>query len=72
MSDHKKSDFASRSDELLDALQRLKDTERRKRLEPIWSDSFDQLAHEADAISHEIWAIARAQGGTSTSDRARA
>jgi hypothetical protein len=54
-----KTELAERSDELLDALQRLKDTERRKRHEPISSDTFHRLANEVDAVSHEVFSIAR-------------
>ncbi len=54
-----KSELAARSDELLDALQRLKETERRKRHEPISSETFHRLANEVDAISHEVFSIAR-------------
>jgi hypothetical protein len=56
-----KSKLADRSDELLDALHRLKDTEQRKRHEEISSDSFHRLANEVDAISHEVFSIARDQ-----------
>jgi vacuolar-type H+-ATPase subunit I/STV1 len=59
MADTEKSKLANRSDELLDALQRLKDTEKRKRHEPISSESFHRLANEVDAISHEVFSIAR-------------
>jgi len=59
--DQKKSELAGRSDELLEALQKLKDTEQRKRHEPISSDSFHQLANEVDALSHEVFSIARDQ-----------
>ena len=61
MADRKKSELAGKSDELLDALNRLKDTEQRKRREPISSDRFHELANEVDAISHEVFAIARTQ-----------
>jgi hypothetical protein len=59
VAEREKSKLAARSDELLDALQRLKETERRKRHEPISSDTFHRLANEVDAISHEVFAIAR-------------
>ena len=61
MTDPKKSELATRSDELLDAVRRLKDTEQRKRQEPISSESFHKLANEVDAISHEVFSIARDQ-----------
>jgi hypothetical protein len=61
VADKKKTELATKSDELLDAVQRLKDTERRKRQEPISSDSFHRLANEVDAISHEVFSIARDQ-----------
>ena len=61
MPEEKKSELAGRSDELLDALQRLKDTEQRKRHEPISSDTFHRLANEVDALSHEVFSIARDQ-----------
>ena len=56
-----KSELARRSDELLAALKRLKETEQRKRQEPISSENFHRLANEVDAISHEVFAIARDQ-----------
>ena len=61
VSHEKNSDLAARSDELLDALRRLKDTERQKRHEPISSEDFHSLANEVDAISHEVFSIARDQ-----------
>ncbi|MFL5685156.1 MAG: hypothetical protein ACJ77D_03780 [Chloroflexota bacterium] len=61
MADPKKTELAAKSDELLDAVERLKDTERRKRQEPISSDTFHRLANEVDAISHEVFSIARDQ-----------
>lgn len=61
MPEPEKTELASRSDELLDTIQRLKDTERRKRQEPISSDEFHRLANEVDALSHEVFAIARDQ-----------
>jgi hypothetical protein len=61
VTDPKKSELATRSDELLDAVRRLKGTEQRKRQEPISSDSFHELANEVDAISHEVFSIARDQ-----------
>ena len=59
MADKEKSELADRSAELLDALRRLKETEKRKRHEPISSESFHRLANEVDAISHEVFSIAR-------------
>jgi len=56
-----KSELARRSDDLLGALKRLKETEQRKRQEPISSENFHRLANEVDAISHEVFAIARDQ-----------
>jgi hypothetical protein len=61
MADRKKSELAGKSDELLDALNRLKDTEQRKRREPISSDRSHKPANEVDAISHDVFAIARTQ-----------
>jgi len=61
VTEREKTKLAARSDELLDALHRLKDTEERKRHEEISSDSFHRLANEVDAISHEVFAIARDQ-----------
>jgi hypothetical protein len=63
MSDRRKSELADKSDELLDAVARLKATEERKRHEPISSDEFHRLANEVDAISHEVFAIARDERG---------
>jgi len=59
MADKENSELADRSAELLDALRRLKETEQRKRHEPISSESFHRLANEVDAISHEVFSIAR-------------
>ena len=59
----KKGEPAAKPDELLDALQRLKDAEERKRREPISSDRFHELAHEVDALSHEVFWLARDQRG---------
>ena len=64
MADKEKTQLATKSDDLLDALDRLKDTEQRKRQEPISSDDFHRLANEVDAISHEVFAIARDQRDT--------
>jgi hypothetical protein len=61
VTEREKTKLAARSDELLDALHRLKDTEERKRHEEISSDSFHRLANEVDDISHEVFAIARDQ-----------
>ena len=61
MPDPNKTKLASTSDELLDALRELKDTEQRKRHEPISSDEFHRLANEVDAISHEVFTLARDQ-----------
>lgn len=61
MPEQEKTELASRSDELLETIQRLKDTEQRKREEPISSDEFHRLANEVDALSHEVFAIARDQ-----------
>jgi vacuolar-type H+-ATPase subunit I/STV1 len=59
--EEKKTELAGKSDELLEAVQKLKETETRKRQEPISSDSFHRLANEVDAISHEVFSIARDQ-----------
>ena len=61
MSESNKTELAKRSDELLEAIRRLKDTEQRKRQEPISSDGFHRLANEVDALSHEVFSIARDQ-----------
>ena len=61
MPEQEKTELASRSDELLETIQRLKDTEERKRQEPISSETFHRLANEVDALSHEVFAIARDQ-----------
>lgn len=61
MPEQEKTELASRSDELLETIQRLKDTEQRKRQEPISSETFHRLANEVDALSHEVFAIARDQ-----------
>lgn len=61
MTDQNKTKLAETSDELLEAVRRLKDTEQRKRQEPISSDSFHELANEVDAISHEVFSLARDQ-----------
>jgi hypothetical protein len=54
-----KTELAHKSDELLDLLHRLKDTEQRKRHEEISSDIFHGLANEVDAISREVFTVAR-------------
>jgi hypothetical protein len=61
MPEQEDSELARRSDDLLEALRRLKDAEERKRQEPISSDAFHRLANEVDALSHEVFAIAREQ-----------
>ena len=61
MTDQNKTKLAQTSDELLEAVRRLKDTEQRKRQEPISSASFHELANEVDAISHEVFSLARDQ-----------
>jgi hypothetical protein len=61
MVEKEKTELAGKSDELLGALRQLKDTEQRKRHEPISSDKFHELANEVDAISHEVFSIARTQ-----------
>ena len=61
MPEQEQTELASRSDEVLETIQRLKETEQRKREEPISSDEFHRLANEVDALSHEVFAIARDQ-----------
>ena len=61
MADAKKTELASKSDQLLDALGRLKETEERKRQEPISTDDFHRLANEVDEISHEVFYVAKTQ-----------
>jgi hypothetical protein len=61
MVEKEKTELAGKSDELLAALRQLKDTEQRKRHEQISSDEFHKLANEVDAISHEVFSIARDQ-----------
>jgi hypothetical protein len=62
--DQQKTELAGKSDELLETLQKLKETEQRKRAEPISSEPFHELANEVDALSHDVWAIARDQDHT--------
>jgi hypothetical protein len=60
MSEDKRA-LAGRSNELLDALRRLKATEERKREVPISTPTFHALANEVNATSREIFRIARDQ-----------
>ncbi|MFL5687023.1 MAG: hypothetical protein ACJ77D_13320 [Chloroflexota bacterium] len=50
------SDYSNR---LLDALRRMRDTEKRKREEPISSPKFHALAHDVDKASQEVFRLAR-------------
>lgn len=60
MSDEKRK-LASRSNKLLDALRRLRDTEKRKRQEPISSPPFHELADQLTRDSREVFNLAREQ-----------
>lgn len=58
MSNEKRA-LANRSNRLLDALRRLRDTERAKRQEPISSPKFHELANEVDRTSRDVFRLAR-------------
>ena len=60
MSEEKRA-LTGRSNKLLDALRRLKDTEQRKRRVPISTSAFHELANDVNATSREIFRIAREQ-----------
>lgn len=59
--DDPKRALTNRSNKLLDALRHLRDTERRKRDEPISSPEFHKLADEVDRTSRRIFSLAREQ-----------
>lgn len=61
MSHEKKRALADTSNKLLAALRHLRDTEQRKRQEPISSPAFDELADEVEKTSREIFRLARNQ-----------
>jgi hypothetical protein len=48
----------SDSDDLLDAVTALKETEQRKRKEVISSEPFHDLAEEVEERATEVWAVA--------------
>jgi hypothetical protein len=51
--------LTSLSNRLLEALRRMRDTERRKREEPISSPKFHELATEVERTSQEVFRLAR-------------
>jgi hypothetical protein len=51
--------LANLSNRLLDTLRRMRDTERRKRQEPISSPTFHKLANEVEEASQEVFRLAR-------------
>lgn len=53
--------LADRSNMMLDALQRLRNTEERKRQVPISTPTFHELANEVNETSREIFRIAHEQ-----------
>ena len=57
--DQDKRKLASRSNRLLDALRHVRDTENRKRHEPISTPKFHELADEVDRASREVFRLAR-------------
>jgi hypothetical protein len=56
-----KQDLTARSDQLLTELAHLRQTEARKRQEPISSPPFHELSEEALASSRRVFAIAAEQ-----------
>lgn len=54
-------DLADRSNRLLEAVDELRELERRKRRETISTPSFHHLADDVKAKSHEIFRMADAQ-----------
>jgi hypothetical protein len=51
--------LADLSSRLLEALRHMRDTERRKRQEPISSPRFHKLATEVERMSREVFRLAR-------------
>jgi hypothetical protein len=60
MSDPKRK-LTERSNNLLEALRHLRDTEKRKRDEPISTPKFHELAADVDKTSRRIFSLARQQ-----------
>jgi len=59
--DDPKRALTNRSNQLLDALRHLRDTEKRKRDEPISTPEFHKLADDVDRTSRRIFSLAREQ-----------
>jgi hypothetical protein len=59
--DQKKRKLAGRSNRLLDTLRHMRDTENRKRHEPITTPKFHELADEVDRASREVFRLPRDQ-----------
>ena len=55
----KKRALADHSNRLLEALRRMRDTEKRKRQEPISTPKFHKLADEVNRASNEVFRLAR-------------
>ena len=55
----KKRALADHSKRLLEALRRMRDTEKRKRQEPISTPKFHKLADEVNRASNEVFRLAR-------------
>lgn len=51
----------SDSDEILEAMERMRELERAKRTEPISSPAFHRLADEVEASAREVWELAQRQ-----------
>lgn len=49
------------SDEILEAMERMRALERAKRTEPISSPAFHRLADEVEATAREVWELAQRQ-----------
>lgn len=60
MSDAKRQ-LTDRSNRLLEALRGMRETEKRKRAEPISSPKFHALADEVDKASRDVFRLARDQ-----------
>jgi hypothetical protein len=53
--------LTNRSNQLLDALRHLRDSEKRKRDEPISTPEFHKLADDVERTSRRIFSLAREQ-----------
>ena len=61
MTDQKKRALTDTSNKLLEAIQHVRDTEKRKRQVPISTPAFHELAEEVNRASNEVFRLARRQ-----------